>query len=159
MPKSFVSLCRLLVLLAMVLTLGGCGNSALEQGIRAEKAGNDKDAFASYSAAIGSTFMVSNKRAQAYSGRAGIYILRGELDKALADLDKALDQNAQSEAAYYNRAVLYLLQGKPTLAQGDAKRLIELVPQNPAARRLFDLAQNPPPKFTLPLTWMKANQG
>lgn len=159
MPKSFVSLGCLVILLAMALTLGGCGNSALEQGLRAEKAGNDKDAFAAYSAAIGSTFMVSNKRAQAYAGRAGIYIQRGELDKALADLDKALDQNAQSEAAYYNRAVLYLLQGKTTLAQGDAKRLIELVPQNPAARRFFDLVQDPPPKFALPLTWMKANQG
>ncbi|MCB2192612.1 MAG: tetratricopeptide repeat protein [Deltaproteobacteria bacterium] len=159
MPKSFVSLSCLIILLASIMLLGGCGNSALEQGIRAEKAGNDKDAFASYTAAISSTFMVSNKRAKAYAGRASIYILRGELDKALADLDKALEQDAQSEAAYYDRAVIYMLQGKPQLAQGDAKRLIELVPQNPAARRLFDLAQDPPPKFTLPLTWMKANQG
>ncbi|MCF8042543.1 MAG: hypothetical protein K9K65_17195 [Desulfarculaceae bacterium] len=159
MPKTFVSLGGLIILLAMVLTLSGCGNSALEQGIRAEKAGNDKDAFASYSAAISSTFMVSNNRAKAYAGRAGIYILRGELDKALADLYKALDQDAQSEAAYYDRAVVYLLKGKPELAQADAKRLIELAPQNPAARRLFDLVQGPPAKFTLPLTWMKANQG
>ena len=159
MPKSFVTLGSLVVLLAMAVSLSGCGNSALEQGLRAEKAGQDNDAFASYSSAIASTFMVSEKRSQAYAGRAGIYILRGKLDLALADLDKALQQDAQSEAAYYNRAVVYLLQDEPKKAAADAKRLLELTPQNQAARRLYDLAENPPPKFTLPLTWMKANQG
>lgn len=158
MPKRFASLSCLVLLLAMGLLLGGCGNSALEQGLRAERAGNDKDAFAAYSAAISSTFMVSNKRSQAYAGRAGIYIEQGKLDLALTDLGKALQQDAQCEAAYYNRAVLYLLQGKPALAQADTKRLMELAPRVPAARRLNALAQDPPAKFSLPLTWMKATK-
>ncbi|MBU1274112.1 MAG: tetratricopeptide repeat protein [Proteobacteria bacterium] len=158
MHRIIALLVCLIVLLAMGLTLGGCGNSSLEQGLRAERAGNEHDAFAAYSAAIASTFMVSNKRSQAYAGRAGIYVERGKLELALKDLDKALQQDAQCEAAYYNRAVLYLLQGKPELAQGDAKRLIELDPQVPAARRLYDLVQKPPAKFTLPLTWMKATK-
>ena len=131
MPRRLALLACLVVLLSLLPVLGGCGNSALEQGLRAERAGNDNDALAAYSSAIASTFMVSNKRSQAYAGRAGIYIQRGKLDLALADLGKALQQDAQCEAAYYNRAVVYLLQGKPALAMGDATRLIELAPRNP----------------------------
>lgn len=158
MPKTFASLTCPTILLAMILLISGCGNSALEQGLRSERAGNDKEAFAAYSASIGSTFMVGNKRALAYAGRAGIFIEQDKLSQALHDLDKAIEQNAQCEAAYYNRAVLYLLQGKPGLAQGDAKRLMELAPQTPAAHRLYFLAQDPPAKFTIPLTWMKATK-
>ena len=158
MPRVTTLLaCCLLLLLALGAT--ACGNSALEQGLRAEQAGNDQEALASYSAAIGSTFMVSQKRSLAYARRGGILITQGKLDQALADLDNAVEQDAQSEPAYYNRAVLYLLKGKVARAQGDAKRLLELAPQNPAARRLYELAQDPPPRFKLPLTWSKANAG
>jgi len=155
--KRTAALVACLVLFILALSAAGCGNSALEQGLRAEKAGTTQEALASYSAAIGSTFMVSQKRSLAYANRGGIYLTQGKLELALKDLDNSLEQDAQSEPAYYNRAVLYLLKGEPQKAQGDAKRLLELAPTNPAARRLFDLAQNPPPRFTLPLTWFKAN--
>ncbi|MCB2226624.1 MAG: tetratricopeptide repeat protein [Desulfarculaceae bacterium] len=158
MPRTLAVICCLLMLLLTSL-LAGCGNSALEQGLRAEKAGNDQDALASYNAAIASTFMVSQKRSLAYASRAGILITQGKLDQAMADLDKALEQDRQSEPAYYNRAVLFLLKGNVKRAELDAKRLVELAPQNKAALRLYELAQNPPAKFSLPLTWLKANQG
>ncbi|MCF8031458.1 MAG: hypothetical protein K9K66_17760 [Desulfarculaceae bacterium] len=158
MSRTLIILpCLLMLILASLAT--GCGNSALEQGLRAEKAGHDQDALAAYSAAIASTFMVSQKRSLAYASRAGILITQGKLDQAMADLDQALEQDRQSEPGYYNRTVLYLLKGETTKAQLDAKRLLELVPQNQAARRLFDLAEKPPPRFTLPLTWQKANSG
>jgi len=144
-------------LLLAALFCAGCGNSALEQGLRAERAGNTADALASYNAAIDSTFMVSQKRSLAYASRGGIYLTQGKLDQALKDLDKALEQDRQSAPGYYNRAMVYLLKGEKTRAELDAKRLLELAPQNPAAQRLFAIAQRPPARFELPLTWMKAN--
>ena len=155
--KRTAVLLACLVLCILALSTAGCGNSALEQGLRAEKAGNLADALASYSAAINSTFMVSQKRSLAYANRGGVYLIQGKLDLALKDLNNALEQDAQSEAAYYNRAVVYLLKGEIKKAQGDAKRLLQLEPTNPAARRLFEMTQNPPPRLTIPLTWSQAN--
>ncbi len=156
MPRA-PSLLACLSLLLSALITAGCGNSALEQGLRAERAGNMADALASYNAAIGSTFMVSQKRSLAYACRGGIFIIQGKLDQALKDLDKALEQDRQSAPGYYNRAMVYLLKGDQARAELDAKRLLELDPQNPAAQRLFEIAQKPPARFELPLTWTKAN--
>lgn len=146
--------CGLLILLA---ALAGCGNNDLELGLRAERAGNDQEALAAYSQAIQSTFMTSNKRALAYSGRAGLLMEQGKFKQALADLDKALEQDRQSSAAYYNRAVLYILQGQNDKALIDAKRVVDLDLTNAAARNLLAYLEEPSKKFDLPLTWFKAH--
>jgi tetratricopeptide (TPR) repeat protein len=147
-------LCGLLILLAV---LTGCGNNALELGLRAERAGNNQDALAAYTQACESMFMTSNKRARAYAGRAGILVEQGKFKQALADLDKALEQDRQSSAAYYNRAVLYILQGQNDKAVIDAKRVVDLDLTNTAAKSLLVYLEGPSKKFDLPLTWFKAH--
>ncbi len=145
-------------LLLVLAALAGCGNSALEQGLWAERAGNDHEALAAYTQAIDSTFMTSNKRARAYAGRAGLLVEQGKFKQATADLDKAIEQDGQSAAAYYNRAVLYILQGQIDNAFLDAKRVAELDPTNTTVRDMLHYLDHPDKKFNLPLTWFKAKR-
>jgi tetratricopeptide (TPR) repeat protein len=47
-----------------------------------------------------------------YNNRAGVYAEKGDYDRAIMDLNKALEIDPGNTAAYFNRAVAYFHKGE-----------------------------------------------
>ena len=56
--------------------------------------------------------------------------MKGQLDRAIADLDKAIELNPQWAAAYSNRGRAFVGKGQPERAVEDYARAIELDPNS-----------------------------
>ena len=68
--------------------------------------------------------------AWSYSSRAGIYLAKGEYDKALADCDKAIRLDPKYGRAHYNRGMTCFHQGHYDQAISDLSEAIRLEPRS-----------------------------
>lgn len=90
---------------------------------------NDKDkAIFHYSESI-----KMRDNAPAYLMRGTVYSLKKDYDKALADLNKAIQIDPQEYAAYFRRSDIYGLTGKNDLAEADKKEGIRIFRAKPAS--------------------------
>jgi len=64
--------------------------------------------------------------ADVYHSRGVAYARKGELDKAIADFDKAIELDPNFEEAYCNRGVAYVQKGEVEKAISDLEKCIEL---------------------------------
>lgn len=158
MPKSFVTLGSLVVLLAMAVSLSGCGNSALEQGLRAEKAGQDNDAFASYSSAIASTFMVSEKGPRPTRGGPASTSCGANWTWPWRIWTRPCNKTPSPRPPTTTGRWYTCSKTSPRRRRPMPSACLSWPPK-PGGPASVRPGRKPSPKFTLPLTWMKANQG
>jgi tetratricopeptide (TPR) repeat protein len=67
-------------------------------------------------------------RAGGLHNRAVAYMQKGEIDLALADLNRSLEYDDEFGLTYFNRAQIYLQRGEPDLALADLERAVTLRP-------------------------------
>lgn len=70
------------------------------------------------------------KKAVASTERGLAYRVKGDIDKAIADFNQAIQLDANSDTTYFMRGSAYHAQGKLDLAIADYTRLIKLKPAN-----------------------------
>ena len=66
--------------------------------------------------------------AKAYTNRGNAYGKKGQLDRAIADYDHAIEIVPEDVDAYYNRGNVYRKKGQLDRANADRRRAIELKP-------------------------------
>ena len=79
---------------------------------------NDDDSFIFYGESVFKDFV--------YSLRGSCYNNMNQLEKALADFDKAISLNQEDGGYYQNRSVTYLKLGEPEKAAADINKAVEL---------------------------------
>ncbi len=93
-------------------------------------------------------------RAKAYNNRGAAYYKKGELDRAIANFDKAIALNPKFADAYNNRGVAYFGQGDKEKAIADFRNALEIDPSHPGAKQnlkaLDSAAIAPSPGATQP---------
>src|SRR5262249_32525043 len=62
----------------------------------------------------------------AYNNRGNVYIKRNELDRALADLNQAIELDRKFQLAYLNRGLVYEKKGEQDRAIADYRAILEL---------------------------------
>ena len=62
----------------------------------------------------------------AYFNRGNTYAKSKQLDKAIADYNKAIELDSRFKEAYYNRGLVYLYNNDKTSAYGDLSKAGEL---------------------------------
>ena len=72
-------------------------------------------------------------RAPAYTNRGIAYEKKGEVDRAIADYNKAIKLSPKLAAAYYNRGLAYEKKGESDRAIADYNKAIALDPNDAAA--------------------------
>lgn len=70
---------------------------------------------------------------KAYNNRGAIHQMRGEIDKALADFDKAIALNSNYSQPYNGRGVILEKKGRIDEALAAFEKAVELDPKGPAA--------------------------
>lgn len=79
----------------------------------------------------------------AYSNRACGYFNLKQIDRSLADNNKAIELSAQNKFAFANRGLIYAQQGKYALAKADYQKALEIDPNFRLAKdRLAELEKN-----------------
>jgi len=81
-----------------------------------------------------------NNRALAYYNRGYVYKIKGDLDRAIADYDKAIRLEPKAAAFYYDRGVAYHASGSVNRAIADYNKAIRLDPRSSQAYRARGLA-------------------
>ena len=81
------------------------------------------------------TEATQKSRASAYNNRGSGYIKKGQLDRAIADYDKAIALDPNYAAAYNNRGLIYQKKGEVDRAIADYDKAIKLDPNIAAAYR------------------------
>jgi tetratricopeptide (TPR) repeat protein len=95
--------------------------------------GSPDDEIADCTDAITSQHRQGDDLAQAYNNRAEAWMRKGNFDKALADLQEALQLHPQYPVAMLNRGLVYQQTKKFDLAQHDYAALIGMSPMDGAA--------------------------
>jgi len=72
------------------------------------------------------------QQAIAYTKRGVAFRIRGGLQRALADLNRAIELDPSLAPIYANRGLVYMYMGEPDPALADFNRALELDPNNPA---------------------------
>jgi len=80
------------------------------------------------------------KRALAYFNRGYVYKIMGDLDRAIADYNKAIRLEPKAAAPYYDRGVAYHAKGNLGRAIADYNKAIRLDPNSAPAYRARGLA-------------------
>jgi len=91
--------------------------------------GNYDEAIVHYTKAI-----ELNPIAIYYANRAAAYAAQGNMEKSLADCNKAIEKDPNYPKAYYRRGTALLALGKVLQAEMDFKKVSELEPKNTAAK-------------------------
>ena len=94
-------------------------------------------ALSDYSKAI----KLNSANSQALNNRGGIYLGRGELDKALIDFNAAIMVSPHVPDFYYNRALTYALQTKLEFTIQDCRKYLKLAPGTPLAKKARELLE------------------
>lgn len=90
-------------------------------------------ALSDYSEAIKLGGALAPRRHEALVARGWLYELRGEPDRAFADLDQAIESDPKDVPAWVNRGVCRWLQERPEEALADFRQALALDPKNYAA--------------------------
>ena len=69
---------------------------------------------------------------RAYDDRGGVWVEKGELDKAIADFDEAIRLDPRSARAYANRGVVWRKKSELDKALADFNEAIRLDPRTPS---------------------------
>jgi tetratricopeptide (TPR) repeat protein len=72
------------------------------------------------------------EQAVAYTNRGVAFRIRGGVQRALADLNRAIELDSSLAPIYANRGLVYMYMGEPDPALADFNRALELDPNNPA---------------------------
>ena len=122
MPRAFF------ILLAMAVTILGCGPSSAEDynrtGVKHFEEGNAEEAIAAYSEAI----RLDPDFAAASYNRGQAYFTIGDSGKAIPDFTRAIEVNPadrQVALAYAGRAMAYTVLGNDDAAGRDISRAIK----------------------------------
>jgi tetratricopeptide (TPR) repeat protein len=81
--------------------------------------------------------IINPGNAYAFTGRAGSYMHQGNLEAALADLNKALAINDRLLVAYQVRGIVYAKQGDFDRAAKDFQALLRLDPNHAEGKSLL----------------------
>lgn len=122
-PGRSLARCRHLVDPAAKGTAGRAA-AHLADGLRLAWQGETAEAITAFDRAIAiapSSF--------AYLNRGVAHRRNGDLDRALADLDRAVRADPRSARAYYNRSQVLRQQGADARAEADEKRAVSLDPR------------------------------
>jgi tetratricopeptide (TPR) repeat protein len=71
------------------------------------------------------------EQAIAYTNRGVAFRIRGGVQRALADLNRAIELDSSLAPIYANRGLVYMYMGEPDPALADFNRALELDPNNP----------------------------
>ncbi len=99
-------------------------------GMARRAAGDGEGAIARFSDALGQTTEASSSLSQSlvYFYRGSTYVLKGDAERALADLTQALTLKPTFAEAYQNRVLIHLAKGNYSQALADANQAINLKP-------------------------------
>ncbi|HMM12550.1 MAG TPA: tetratricopeptide repeat protein [Bacteroidales bacterium] len=111
----------LLLLLLMVI---GCGRSGKKETQNATETTDPLEL-------LSQKIMADSTNATLYNNRAKLYLGRGQADKALIDLNKALELNPKDPAIFMTLADAYLLMQKPENVNSALLKAVELAPEDP----------------------------
>ncbi len=132
----------LIGLLAAVLALMFClpalaadPKDEIKKGNAAAQKGRQKEAIAHFSKAIDSGKLSKPNLAIALNNRGSAYDDLGQLDKAMADFDRAVAADPQNAQAYYNRSFVYEKKGNVQQALNDIEMAADLDPDDADYRR------------------------
>ena len=78
----------------------------------------------------------------AYNSRGIVWEKKGDLKKALADFNRAVELDPDYPSAYYNRSGLYERMGNLKAALADVERFIQLVPNHPWGKNRLNLLKD-----------------
>src|SRR5262245_1596859 len=116
-----------IALFALMMSINPARSDALSECVQAEITSKTID---SCTQVIEAGQADKNDLAWAHFNRGTAFGIKGQLDSAIADLDKAIELNPQWAAAYSNRALGYMRKGQPERAIEDYSRAIELKPKD-----------------------------
>ena len=102
-------------------------------GEKAHQAGDLNKAIKLYTKAIDSGELSQADLAGIYNNRGQAWRIKGDLDVALADHDKAVALNPKFPLAYNSRGIVWEKKGDLKKALADFNKAIELDPEYPSA--------------------------
>lgn len=106
-------------------------------GVAYSEAGRIEDALTVFNTAL----ELNPKQADAYNNRGFAHILSNHFDRAEEDFKSAIALDPDLELAMANLASLYYNTSRPTEARPYMQRLIEMDPDNPQYRQLWELVR------------------
>lgn len=114
-------------------------NTYIERGNAYSAKGESDRALADYSQAL----KINPNSALAYYNRGEEYqSQRGDLDRAIAEYDKAIAIDPNYANAYFNRGLAYGKKGDYNKALADAKKCLQLSPDDEDAKKLLMAVEN-----------------
>jgi tetratricopeptide (TPR) repeat protein len=146
LPKTFLTHTRFVFLVAtifaVVVSVNAQGDPHAEETARANaltKSGNQKMRNGDFDGAIADFNEViriyqvypANVQSASYLSRGLAYSGKGELEKALADMNKAISLQSDNAFGYQNRAGVYEKQNEIDKAIADYSKAIKLNPKFP----------------------------
>ncbi|HMK36669.1 MAG TPA: tetratricopeptide repeat protein [Desulfomonilaceae bacterium] len=129
----------------------------LLKGMIARREGNDTRALSNFTAAIKTRHENTSLRSSSFTNRGIVHLDMGDTDKALSDLNKAIELDSTYAAAYAARGLTYLRQDRIEAARKDGERTMLLNPDKNAekmARTILDelsIAATGPQSVSVPM--------
>ncbi|HUC02473.1 MAG TPA: tetratricopeptide repeat protein, partial [Methyloceanibacter sp.] len=118
-----------IVLAAVLLLLSG--GVACANDFKTCASGAPDDAIMACTNLIEGGQLDMRQQAIAYTKRGAAFRIRGGLQRALADLNRAIELDSSLAPIYANRGLVYMYMGEPDPALADLNRALELDPNNP----------------------------
>jgi tetratricopeptide (TPR) repeat protein len=146
---------RKLLLLLAVIPLAGCAGTSAYQQCSGQGVRDPAVSIRACTTLIQSARGTEQGLATIFINRAGSYAAAGQYDRAIADLDRAIQLNPNSGAAFSLRGTVYYAEGQYEFAIKDLEQAIRLNPNDALSVRGRDivrraLAQNLPPPTPAP---------
>jgi tetratricopeptide (TPR) repeat protein len=134
-------MCRLVTLL-LVVFLSVSAFAALADDATDCATATFDNAIAACSRQIASGTLKRQDRAQAFNNRGAAYNFKGDYDRAIVDLNEAIQFDPKNASAFVNRGDAYNSKGDYDLAIADYSEAIRLGPKNAVAFINRGLAYN-----------------
>lgn len=104
------------------------------RGLISNRQGQDARALADFTAAIKVRHDSSSLRSAAFANRGMTHLNMGDADKAVSDLNKAIELDPKDAFAYAARGLAHLRQDRVEAARADGERAMRLNPDKTAAK-------------------------